>query len=339
MAPPSIMKRRFFCGSPMKTLSMMIGNTRVVELSHIGNGRGPIFLKMSLLNPSGSVKDVMAAYMLDQAERKKRIRPGGKILEVTTGNTGISFAMLSSVKGYEFIAVMPEHMSIERRQMMRAFGARLVLTPRDQDMPGALRRYGELKETYPDAWLPDQFENRDNIDAHRLFTGVEIVRQVPRPVDFFVAGAGTGGTVIGAAFAIRERYPACRVVVVEPQESAVLSGGRPGLHGIQGIGEGFTPRILADNRGMIDQVIAVSTSAAMEMCRRLAQQEGILAGPSTGANLHACLQLLKDNPDACVVTLAPDRGERYLHLGLYGCSAQKCQKSADCTTLLPEEQR
>jgi cysteine synthase A len=315
---------------------MMIGNTRVVELSHIGNAAGAIFLKMSLLNPSGSVKDVMAAYMLDQAERTQRIRPGGTILEVTTGNTGISFAMLSSVKGYEFIAVMPEHMSIERRQMMRAFGARIVLTPREQDMQGAIERYEELKQAYPDAWLPNQFANRDNIEAHRLFTGAEVVRQVPRTIDFFVAGAGTGGTIVGTARAIRERYPACGIVVVEPEESAVLSGGRPGLHGIQGIGEGFVPPILAENRSLIDQVIAVSTASAMDMCRRLAQQEGILAGPSTGANLQACLQILDKHPGACVATLAPDRGERYLHLGLYGCSALKCQKSADCTPVPPE---
>ncbi len=314
----------------MKTLSKMIGNTKVVELSHIGNGRGTVYVKMSLLNPSGSIKDVMAAYMLTQAEKKRRIKPGGKILEATTGNTGISFAMLSSVKGYEFMAVMPEHMSIERRQMMRAFGARIVLTPKELDMQGAIERYEELKGVYPDAWLPNQFENTDNIEAHRIFTGTEILRQVSRPIDFLVAGAGTGGTLIGSAMAVKEKFPDCKVVVVEPTESSVLSGGTAGLHGIQGIGEGFIPSIIENNREMIDRVMTVSTSQSMDMCRRIAQEEGVLAGPSTGANLYSSLCVLEEHPDACVVTIAPDRGERYLHLGLYGCAAQKCQESVSC---------
>ena len=315
----------------MKTLSKMIGNTKVVELSHIGMRSGKLFLKMSLLNPSGSIKDVMAAYMLTQAEKTGRIKPGGKILEATTGNTGISFAMLSSVKGYEFIAVMPEHMSIEPRQMMRAFGARIELTPRELDMAGAIDRYRELCGVYPDAWRPDQFNNEDNVQAHRAFTGREVLRQVHDRIDFFVAGAGTGGTVIGTAMALKEKWPECQVVVVEPAESNVLSGGTSGIHGIQGIGEGFVPAILERHRCMIDQVATVSTMQSMDMCRRLAQEEGILAGPSTGANLFASLRLQEQHPGACIVTIAPDRGERYLNLGLYGCSADRCREGAGCS--------
>jgi len=311
----------------------MIGKTSVVRLSHIGNSIGTLHLKMSLLNPSGSIKDVMAAYMLAQAEKNKQIKTGGKILEVTTGNTGIAFAMLSSVQGYEFIAVMPEHMSIERRQMMRAFGATIVLTPMERDMPGAIERYEELKEVYPDAWVPNQFGNKDNIEAHRIFTGTEILKQVHKKIDYLVAGVGTGGTLIGAAVAIKDTYPDCKIVAVEPAESNVLAGGTAGLHGIQGIGEGFVPEIIQCNRDMIDRVIAVSTDQSMDMSKRLARDEGIMAGPSTGANMFAALHVLEEHPDACIVTIAPDRGERYLNQGLYGCNASKCQESAICSQL------
>jgi len=315
----------------MKTLSKLIGKTKVVELSHLGNGAGTIYVKMSLLNPSGSIKDVMAAYMLARAEEKGQIKPGGSILEVTTGNTGISFAMLASVRGYNFIAVMPEHMSIERRQMMRAFGAHIILTPKERDMPGALERYEELKKEYPDAWLPNQFENDDNIEAHRVFTGTEIMHQISKRIDFFVAGAGTGGTLIGAARAIKGKHPACKIVVVEPAESSVLSGGPAGMHGIQGIGEGFVPGIIERNRSIIDIVKTVPTEEAMRMACRMAQEEGIMAGISSGANLCAALSVLAEYPDACIVTIAPDRGERYLNQGLYGCSAMRCQDSSICS--------
>jgi len=323
----------------METLSKMIGNTRIVKLSHIGEKMGTIHLKMSLLNPSGSIKDVMAAYMLRQAEKKKLIKPGGKILEVTTGNTGIAFSMLSSVKGYEFIAVMPEHMSIERRQMMRAFGARIVITPKEQDVAGAIERYDELKSVYPEAWLPNQFGNADNIEAHRVYTGREILKQVHDRIDFIVAGVGTGGTLIGSALAIQEKYPDCKVVAVEPEESSVLQGGKPGMHGIQGIGEGFVPEIIETHRDLIDSVISVSTTQAMDMSRRLATEEGIMAGISSGANMYAALQVLEDHPGAGVVTIAPDRGERYLNLGLYGCNAQTCRESTFCKSgvLLPKK--
>ncbi len=314
----------------METLSKLIGNTKVVKLSHIGDKSGTIYLKMSLLNPSGSIKDVMAAYMLKQAEKKKLIKPGGTILEVTTGNTGIAFSMLSSVKGYEFIAVMPEHMSIERRQMMRAFGARIVITPKELDVAGAIDRYEELKGVYPEAWLPDQFGNTDNIEAHRVYTGREILKQVHDKIDFLVAGVGTGGTLIGSATAIKEKYPDCRIVAVEPEESSVLLGGNAGMHGIQGIGEGFIPEIVENNRDLIDRVISVSTTNAMDMSRRLATEEGIMAGISSGANLFASLKVLEENPGAYVVTIAPDRGERYLNLGLYGCNAQTCRESSFC---------
>jgi cysteine synthase A len=247
------------------------------------------------------------------------------ILEATTGNTGIAFAMQAAMLGYRFVAVMPEHMSVERRQMMRAFGAEVILTPKQEDMAGAIRRYHELISQFaPHVWLPDQFGNEDNRDSHRVTTGEEIVSQIAGPIDFFVAGVGTGGTFLGVADRLRETHPECRMVAVEPQESAVLSGSEPDLHGIQGIGEGFVPPLIENHRGEIDEVAVVSTGEAEEQTRVLVRREGILGGVSAGANVAVALRYAHAHPGCTVATIIPDRGERYLNQGLFGCSASDC---------------
>jgi cysteine synthase A len=266
--------------------------------------------KLETANPTGSVKDRMAWYMVRRAEERGELRPGDRIIEVTSGNTGIAFAMISALRGYRFTAVMPEHMSIERRRMMQAFGAELVLTPEHEDMAGAVRKYEELVAKNPDAWLPCQFENPDNIAAHREGTGREIVEQTGGKIDAFVAGIGTGGTLIGIAQALKKVNPRVKIIGVEPAESAVLNGRAGGLHKIQGIGEGFIPKIVAENRHLIDEVIAVKSTDAIAMSRRLAKEHGLLVGISSGANFLAAMESSKRY--ANVVTILPDRGERYL---------------------------
>lgn len=295
-----------------------IGNTLVVKLEKVNSTNSKIYVKLDYLNPSGSIKDVMAYWMIKMAEKKGVLKKGSRIIEVTTGNTGISFAMLSVIKGYKFIAVMPEHMSIERRQIMKAFGAEIVLTPKKQDMLGSIKKYNELIKKYPDAWLPKQFDNYDNILAHKEITGKEIIKQLGNNVDYFVAGAGTGGTLIGVAKALKEVNQDVKIVCVEPAESAVLIGGKPGLHEIQGIGEGFIPAILEDNLGLIDEVIQIKSKDAIKMAVKLVKEEGLLAGISSGANVLAALQMAKKiNQNQTIVTVLPDRGERYLCSEMY----------------------
>lgn len=295
-----------------------IGNTPIVKLEKINNINSNIYVKLDNLNPSGSIKDVMVFWMVKMAEKRGELKKGSRIIEVTTGNTGISFAMLSAIKGYKFTAVMPEHMSIERRQIMKAFNAEIVLTPKEQDMPGAIKKYNELIKQYPDAWLPKQFENYDNILAHKNITGKEIIKQLGNKVDYFIAGAGTGGTLIGVAKALKEVNQNVRIICVEPAESAVLSGKKPGLHEIQGIGEGFIPEILKDNLELIDEVIQIKSEEAIKMAVKLAKEEGLLVGISSGANVLAALKIArKINQNQTIVTVLPDRGERYLSSGMY----------------------
>ena len=295
-----------------------IGNTPIVKLEKINSTNSNIYVKLDNLNPSGSIKDVMVFWMIKMAEKRGELKKGSRIIEVTTGNTGISFAMLSAIKGYKFTAVMPEHMSIERRQIMKAFNAEIVLTPKEQDMPGAIKKYNELIKQYPDAWLPKQFENYDNILAHKNITGKEIIKQLGNKVDYFIAGAGTGGTLIGVAKALKEVNQNVKIICVEPAESAVLSGKKPGLHEIQGIGEGFIPEILKDNIELIDEVIQIKSEEAIKMAVKLAKEEGLLVGISSGANTLAALQMAKKiNQNQTIVTILPDRGERYLSSGMY----------------------
>lgn len=301
-----------FCGDVLD----QIGRGALIELPHINNTGCKILAKSEIFNPSGSVKDVMAFYMVCQAEDKGLLKRGTKIIEVTTGNTGIAFSMISAIRGYEFTAVMPEHMSVERRQMMEAFGAEIVLTPAEDDMKGAIRRFEELASKYPDAWLPNQFGNMDNVIAHREITGKSILEQYRDSIDALVAGVGTGGTLMGAALALKIVHPELKVVAVEPAESAVMNGGEAKIHNIQGIGEGFIPELV--RMDMIDQVIAIETEDAMNMMARLAREEGLMVGTSSGANVLASMQLAEEmGPGKTIVTILPDRGERYLSLNRF----------------------
>ena len=288
----------------MKTKNIIdtVGNTPLIEIDGIK-------AKLETTNPTGSIKDRMVKHLMEVAERNGELRKGSKIIEVTSGNTGISLAMFSAIKGYHFIAVMPESMSIERRKMMEIFGAEIVLTPANEDMQGALKRYNEIiKEDQ--AWLPSQFENVENIVAHEKGLGREIAEQTEGEVDVFVAGAGTGGSLIGVARHLRSINSKVKIVAVEPEESAVLSGGKPGLHKIQGIGEGFVPKILKDNLGIIDEVIRVRSDDAVKTSKMLSERSGLLVGTSSGANIFAAQHLRERYSN--VVTLLPDRGERYL---------------------------
>ena len=293
-----------------------IGNTPVVKLNRVTHKYlANIYAKAEFLNPTGSIKDVMAYYMIKKAEERGELKPGMTILEVTTGNTGISFAMLAALKNYQFIAVMPENMSKERALMMKAYGAKVMLTPKKLDMQGAIGRYNKLKKTIKNVWLPRQFENKDNIGAHKKITGKEIIKQVPK-IDFIVAGIGTGGTLFGVAEAVKKINPNVEVVGVEPAESAVLNGKKPGVHNIQGIGEGFIPPLV--NKNKLDYAIDVKTKDAEGMARRIAQEEGMLVGTSSGANLLASLEIArKFGKGKHIVTIFPDRGERYLSTNLF----------------------
>jgi cysteine synthase A len=288
----------------------------VVELCNVNHTDCKILAKMESFNPSGSIKDVMALYMIDKAESKGMLKPGSEIIEVTTGNTGIAFAMVSALKGYRFTAVMPEHMSVERRKIMEAFGARIVLTPAQEDMKGAIERYEELARANPDAWLPDQFGNPDNIEAHREVTGRSILEQVNGKIDVFVAGVGTGGTLLGVAQALRKEMPDVKIVAVEPHGSAVLSGEKAGMHEIQGIGEGFVPDLVCMDE--IDEVITVKSRDAKDFMKRLAREEGLFVGISSGANVLAALKVGETiGVGKTIVTVLPDSGERYLSMDIF----------------------
>lgn len=293
-----------------------IGKGPVVELRHVNHTGCRILAKMESFNPSGSIKDVMALYMISNAENNGLIKRGSKIIEVTTGNTGIAFAMISALKGYRFTAVMPENMSVERRKIMEAFGAETVLTPAAEDIKGAIDRYKELVEANPDAWLPDQFGNPDNIEAHREITGRNILEQIKDKIDVFVAGVGTGGTLMGVAQALKRKMPDVRIVAVEPSESAVMSGKEAGHHEIQGIGEGFIPDLTRMDE--IDEVVTVKSQDAKDFMRELAREEGLFVGISSGANVLAALKIGEAiDSGKTIVTILPDSGERYLSMNIF----------------------
>ena len=283
-----------------------IGNTPLIRI-------GKIYAKLETTNPTGCIKDRLAWYLVKKAEERGELRKGGTILEVTSGNTGISLAMVSAIKGYHFTAVMPESASIEKRKMMESFGAESILTPAEKEMAGAVEAYKEMARRAKKAWLPRQFENPDNIAAHRDGIGMEIIRQMDGNVDAFVAGVGTGGTLLGVALALKEVHPKVKIVAVEPMESAVLSGNKPGCHKISGIGEGFIPQIVRENRKMIDEVITIRSRDAIAMSKKLARKHGLLVGISSGANVLVARKIAKRYEN--VVTVLPDRGERYLSVG------------------------
>ena len=301
-------------------LSELIGNTPMVNLGQITSGLGAsVAAKLEGFNPGGSVKDRIGFSMIDAAEKEGRIVPGKTvIIEPTSGNTGIALAFVCAVRGYRLILTMPETMSMERRSLLHAYGAELVLTPGPEGMRGAVVRAEQLAADTPESFVPQQFNNPANPEIHRRTTAEEIWRDTDGGVDIFVAGIGTGGTITGVGEVLRERKPSLQIVAVEPQASPVLSGGNPGPHRIQGIGAGFVPQIL--NTDIYDEVFQVSNDDAEEMARRLALEEGILCGISSGAAACAALEVARrpSSKGKLVVVVIPDTGERYLTTQLFG---------------------
>ena len=289
----------------------LIGRTPLVRLPRLSPpGGAAVYAKLELKNPGGSVKDRAALGMVLAAERLGELREGSTIIEATSGNTGISLAMIAAVRGYRCVVVMPEDMSLERRYVLRAYGAEIVLTPPEERMAGAVRRAEALLRETEGAWMCRQFDNPANPEAHARATGLELLEQMGGEIDAFVAGVGTGGTLTGCARALRAHLGTrTRIVAVEPAKSAVLRGQPPGPHGIQGIGAGFIPGNL--DRSLVDEVLAVTDVAAERMVRRLAREEGLLTGPSSGANVHAAVEVAK-RIQGSVVTVLCDSGERYL---------------------------
>jgi cysteine synthase A len=289
----------------------LVGRTPLVRLSRLApDGGASIVGKLEAKNPGGSVKDRPALAMIEAAERAGKLGPNAVIVEATSGNTGISLAMIAAVRGYRCVLVMPEDMSLERRYILRAYGAKIVLTPAEDGMTGAVARANAILASTKGAFMPRQFENPANPDVHARTTAREILDAVGEQLAAFVAGVGTGGTVTGVGRVLKRERPAVKVVAVEPSASAVLSGKAPGTHGIQGLGAGFVPEIL--DRSVIDQVVAVADVAAERMAKRLAREEGLLVGPSSGANVHAACDVARKAKRGTVVTILCDGGERYL---------------------------
>ncbi len=293
-----------------------IGNTPLVPIRRLSpRPQVHIWAKLEMKNPGGSVKDRIALSMIEAAEREGNLKPGGTIVEPTSGNTGIGLAMVGAVKGYRVILVMPESMSIERRKLLAGYGTELVLTPASKGMNGAIEQAEQLVAEHG-YFMPQQFNNPANPQAHRLHTGPEILNQCPTPIDCFVAGIGTGGTITGVGQVLRKAYPEVQVIGVEPVASPVLSGGEPGPHKIQGIGAGFVPAVLRTD--LLDRVVAITNDEAFEMARRLAREEGLMAGISSGAAMAATLEVAAEDEDlATIVTVLPDTGERYLSTELF----------------------
>lgn len=297
-----------------------IGNTPIVELSRIEqeeNSLAQIYAKIEAMNPAGSAKDRIAKKMIEEAENKGLLQKGATIIEPTSGNTGIGLAMICAIRGYHAIFTMPETMSLERQKLLKAYGAKIVLTPAAQGMSGAIEKANQLHKEIPGSWIPSQFSNPYNPQAHYETTGPEIWHQMEGQVDVFVAGVGTGGTITGTGRYLKEKNPQVKVVAVEPATSHVLSGGKPGHHDLQGIGAGFIPDAL--DCSIYDQVICVENEQAYQMARQCAQKEGILVGISSGAALYAAVQLSKQKEyeGKSIVVLLPDTGERYLSTALW----------------------
>ena len=298
----------------------LIGKTPLLELVHIERSEGleaKLLAKLEYFNPAGSVKDRIAKAMIDDAEAKGLLKPGSVIIEPTSGNTGIGLASVAAARGYRIIIVMPETMSVERRQLMKAYGAELVLTEGAKGMKGAIAKADELAAEIPDSFIPGQFVNPANPAVHRATTGPEIWEDTDGAVDIFVAGVGTGGTVTGVGEYLKEKDPSVKVVAVEPAGSPVLSKGVAGSHKIQGIGAGFVPDVL--NTGVYDEIIAVENEDAFAAGRRIGKEEGVLVGISSGAALHAAIELAKrpENKGKTIVALLPDTGDRYLSTALF----------------------
>lgn len=298
----------------------LIGHTPLLELTHIEKefgAKAKIVAKLEYLNPAGSVKDRVAKSMLDDAEKRGLLNKNSVIIEPTSGNTGIGLASVAAARGYRIIIVMPETMSIERRQLIKAYGAEIVLTEGSKGMKGAIAKAEELAKEIPDSFIPGQFVNPANPEAHRLTTGPEIFEDTDGEIDIFVSGVGTGGTVTGVGEYLKSQKPSVKVVAVEPASSPVLSKGEAGAHKIQGIGAGFVPEVL--NTKVYDEIIAVSNEDAFEIGKQIGRKEGVLVGISSGAAVYAAIELAKrsENEGKTIVVLLPDTGDRYLSTPMF----------------------
>ncbi|AJS60511.1 cysteine synthase A [Paenibacillus sp. IHBB 10380] len=300
-----------------QSITELIGHTPMVRLNRtVPDGAADVYVKLEMFNPSGSVKDRAAFNLIETAEEKGLLTAGGTIIEPTSGNTGIGIAMIAAAKGYKAILVMPDNMSKERINILKAYGADVVLSPSSERMPGSIAKALELQEGIPGSFIPQQFENPANPDIHRITTAPEILEQMEHRLDAFVATAGTGGTITGTGETLRKVLPNLHIAVVEPQGSPVLSGGTPGPHKLVGTSPGFVPSIL--NIDVYDEIIQISDDHAIGMMKDLARLEGILVGPSSGASVYAAIQVAKKlGSGKRVVCIAPDTGERYLSMDLF----------------------
>jgi cysteine synthase A len=301
-----------------ENITALIGNTPLVKLNNVTNELpAKVVAKLESYNPASSVKDRISISMIEDAEKRGVLKKDTVIIEPTSGNTGIGLALVSAAKGYRLILTMPESMSIERRKILKAFGAELTLTPAEKGMKGAIEKAEELAREYKDSFIPQQFKNPANPEIHRLTTAEEIWNDTDGEVDILVSGVGTGGTITGVAEVIKKRKPEFKAIAVEPEDSHILSGGEPGPHKIQGIGAGFIPDIL--NTEIIDEIIQVSNENAFDTARRIIREEGIFCGISSGAAVYAALKVAKriENKDKLIVVVLPDTGERYLTTALF----------------------
>lgn len=301
---------------PVHSIIDLIGNTPVVKLQKlVPEQAADVFIKLEMFNPSKSVKDRAAANMIAEAEKQGRLNPASTIIEPTSGNTGIGLAMVAAAKGYRAILVLPDNATSERINLLKAFGAEVVLTPADEKMPGAIKKAEGLAKEIPGSFIPQQFENAANPDVHRTTTAVEIIEQMNGELDAFIATAGTGGTITGTGETLKTHWPDLKIVVVEPEGSPVLSGGKPGKHKLVGTSPGFVPSIL--NTDVYDEILQISDDIAVDMFRRLAREEGIFVGPSAAAAVYTAIETAKQlGAGKKVLCIAPDTGERYLSMGL-----------------------
>ncbi len=299
------------------SITELIGHTTLVRIGKLNTSKTQIVAKLEFYNPMSSVKDRIGVAMINDAEKKGLLKKDGIIIEPTSGNTGIALAFVAAAKGYRLILTMPETMSIERRRILKALGAELVLTDGTKGMKGAVEKAEELHKQIPDSFMPQQFKNPANPEIHRITTAEEIWKDTDGKVDIFIAGVGTGGTVTGVGEVLKKKKPDVKIIAVEPEKSPVLSGGQPGMHKIQGIGAGFVPDVL--NLNVVDEIIKVKEEDAGSTARALAKEEGIFAGISSGAALWAALQVgaRNENEGKLIVTVLPDSGERYLSTWLW----------------------